>query len=71
MCHSKTGRIMAICASACLLFALGCGLLGLAVQQRVITLTDIIMQLGPLSIITHLPSKVYLTDTIRAAIMPT
>jgi hypothetical protein len=55
MCHSKTGRIIAICASACVLFALGCGLLGLAVQQRVITLTDINMQLGPLSIITHAP----------------
>jgi hypothetical protein len=55
MRHSKTGRIIAISASACVLFALGCGLLGLAVQRRVITLTDINMQLGPLSIITHAP----------------
>ncbi|HJZ47716.1 MAG TPA: hypothetical protein VKE41_11145 [Roseiflexaceae bacterium] len=55
MRHTKTGRIIAISASACLLFALGCGLLGLAVQQRVITLMDINMQLGPLSIITHAP----------------
>jgi hypothetical protein len=55
MPHSKTERIIAVSASACLLFALGCGLLGLAVQQRVITLTDINMQLGPLSIITHAP----------------
>jgi hypothetical protein len=55
MRHSKTGRIIAISASAFLLLALGCGLLGLAVQQRVMTLTDINMQLGPLSIITHAP----------------
>ena len=55
MRHSKTGRIIAISASACLLFGLGCGLLGLAVQQRVITLTDSTMRLGPLSIITHAP----------------
>ena len=55
MRHSKTGRMIGICASACLLFALGCGLLGLAVQQRVITLMDINMQLGPLSIITRAP----------------
>src|SRR6476620_6384698 len=55
MRNSKTGRIIGICASACLLFALGCGLLGLAVQQRVITLMEINMQLGPLSVITHAP----------------
>src|SRR4051812_25241655 len=55
MRHSKPGRIIAICASACLLFALGCGLLGLAVQQRVFTLADSTTQLGPLSIITHAP----------------
>jgi hypothetical protein len=55
MRHSKTGRIIAISTSACLLVALGCGLLGLAVQQRMITLTEINMQLGPLSIITHAP----------------
>ncbi len=55
MRHRKTGRIIAISAGMCLLAALGCGLLGLAVQQRMITLTDIAMQLGPLSIITHAP----------------
>ena len=55
MRHSKTGRIIAISTSACLLVALGFGLLGLAVQQRMITLMDINMQLGPLSIITHAP----------------
>ena len=55
MRRSKAARIIAISASACLLFALGCGLLGLAVQQRVITLTDITVQLGPLSIMTHAP----------------
>jgi hypothetical protein len=55
MHHSKTGRIVAISASACLLVALGCGLLALAVQQRVIMLTDMTMELGPLSIISHAP----------------
>ena len=55
MHHSKTGRIIAISVSACMLFVLSCGLLGLAVQRRVIALTDINMQLGPLSIITHAP----------------
>lgn len=55
MRHSKTGRIIAISAGACLLLALGCGLLGLAVQQRVITLTDINVELGPLSIILQAP----------------
>jgi hypothetical protein len=55
MRHSKTGRIIAISASACLLFALGCGLLGLAVQQRVITLMEINVQLGPLSIVMRAP----------------
>ncbi len=55
MRYSKMGRVIAISVGACMLLALGCGLLGLAVQQRVITLTDINMQLGPLSIITHAP----------------
>jgi hypothetical protein len=55
MRHQKTGRIIAIGAGICLLTALSCGLLGLAAQQRVIPLTDITMQLGPLSIITHGP----------------
>ena len=55
MRHSKTGRIIALSASACVLLALGCGLLGLAVQRRVITLMDMNLQLGPLSIITHAP----------------
>ena len=55
MRHSKTGRIIASSACVCLLLALGCGLLGLAAQQRVILLTDINIQLGPLSIITHAP----------------
>jgi hypothetical protein len=55
MRRSKTGRIIAIAASACLLLVLGCGLLGLAVQQRAITLTDIKIQLGSLSVVTHGP----------------
>jgi hypothetical protein len=49
---SKTGRILALLASACLLLALACGLLGLAVQQGAVTLPDIKVQLGPLIIIT-------------------
>src|SRR5438045_1863741 len=55
MRHSKIGRMIALGAGVCLLFALGCGLLGLALQQRVIALTDINIQLGPLSMITHAP----------------
>ena len=55
MRHSRTGSVIAISASACVLFVLGCGLLGLAVQQRVIRLTDSNIRLGPLSIITHAP----------------
>ena len=52
---AMTKRIIAISAGICLLFALGCGLIGLAVRQRVIMLADSTMQLGPLSIITHAP----------------
>jgi hypothetical protein len=55
MRHSKIERIIALVAGAGLLAALGCGLLGLAVQRRVITLADINVQLGPLSIVTHAP----------------
>ena len=55
MRHSRTGRIIAISASICLVFALSCGLVGLAVQQRVITPMEINLELGPLSIITHAP----------------
>src|SRR5260221_4978979 len=55
MRHSKTERIIAISASLCLLLALGCGLLGLGVQQRTITPRDINVQFGPLIIITFGP----------------
>jgi len=55
MRHSRTGRIIAISASICLLLALGCGLLGLAVQQRVITPRDINVQFGRLIIIARGP----------------
>jgi hypothetical protein len=55
MRHSKIGRMLGLCASLCLLGVLGCGLLGLAIQQRVVPLTDLTMQVGPLSIITHAP----------------
>src|SRR6266487_2017073 len=52
MRHSKTERIITISASICLLLALGCGLLGLAVQQGAVTPPDINVQLGPLVITT-------------------
>ncbi|HEU5100494.1 MAG TPA: hypothetical protein VFU22_15805 [Roseiflexaceae bacterium] len=55
MRHSRIGRIIAMTAGAGLLAALGCGVLGLAVQQRVVTLADIDVQLGPLSIVMHAP----------------
>jgi len=55
MRHSKTGRIIAIGASLCLLLALGCGVLGLAVQQRVIATRDINVQIGPLIVIARGP----------------
>ena len=38
-----------------MLLALGCGLLGLAVQQRAVTPADVTMQFGPLSIVTQGP----------------
>jgi hypothetical protein len=52
MRHSRTGRIIVISASICLLLALGCGMLGLAVQQGAVTPPDINAQLGPLVITT-------------------
>jgi hypothetical protein len=57
MHHSKTGRILALLAGACLLLALGCGMLGLAVQQRVITPRDINLQFGRLIIIARGPDS--------------
>jgi hypothetical protein len=50
-----TGRIIAVSAGACLLLALGCSLLSLAVRERMIMLPDINVELGRLSIITHAP----------------
>jgi hypothetical protein len=55
MRHSKIGRPITLLASACLLLAFGCGLLGLAVQQGTITPRDIHVQLGPLILITRGP----------------
>jgi len=55
MRYRTTSRMIAIGAGACLLLALSCGLLGLAIQQRVVPLTDIAIELGRLSIITHGP----------------
>lgn len=49
---SKTGRILALLAGTCLLLALGCGMLGLAVQQGTIVPPDINVQLGPLIVTT-------------------
>ncbi len=57
MRHSKTERIIAISASICLLLALGCGLLGLGIQQRVIAPKDINVQLGSLIIIARGPDS--------------
>lgn len=57
MRHAETGRLIAQFASACLLLVLSCGLLGVAVQQRVITPRDIHVQFGPLLIITRGPSS--------------
>ena len=55
MRYRRAGRMAVIGAGACLLLALSCGLFGLAVQQRVVPLTDITIELGPLSIITRGP----------------
>jgi len=55
MRHSKTGRILALLSGICLLLVVGCGLLSLAVQQRVITPKDINLQLGQLIIIARGP----------------
>ena len=52
MRHPKTGRILTFLGSACLLLVLGCGLLGLGIQQGAITPRDINVQLGPLIITT-------------------
>jgi hypothetical protein len=57
MHHSKTGRILALFAGACLLLALGCGMFGLAVQQRVITPRGINVQFGRLIIIARGPDS--------------
>lgn len=53
--RARTRRILALTLSACMLLALGCGLLGVAVQQRVITLADINIRLGPLIVVTRGP----------------
>ena len=55
MLQSKTGRIIGLSASACLLIALGVGLLGLAVQQGVIAPRDVKAELGPLIFIARGP----------------
>ena len=57
MRHSRIGRIVAMAAGLGLLAALGCGLLGLAVQQRVVVLADVDMQLGPLSVVGYAPGS--------------
>ena len=55
MRHSVTKRIVAISAGIGLLLMLGCGMLGVAVQQRVIAPRDINLQLGSLIIIARGP----------------
>ena len=55
MRYSKTGRIIGATAGVCLLLTLSCSLLGLGVQERVITLKDITVGLGPLSVMMHAP----------------
>ena len=55
MRHPKTRRILALLSGTCLLLMLGCGLLGLAVQQRVITPRDVNIQFARLIIIARGP----------------
>jgi hypothetical protein len=55
MRHSKAGRIIAVSGTLCLLLALGCGMLGLAIQQGAISPRDIHEQFGPLVLITRGP----------------
>ena len=55
MRHSRIGRTIAIGAGVCLLLALGCGLLGLAVEQRLFTPGSTNVQVGPLVLITRAP----------------
>jgi hypothetical protein len=55
MRQPKIGRILGLLFGICLLLVLGCGLLGLAVQQRVITPKDINLQFGQLIIIARGP----------------
>jgi hypothetical protein len=57
MRHSKTERVIAVSLGVCLLVVLGCGLLATGVQQRVITLADMNVQLGPLNLRTHAPQS--------------
>jgi hypothetical protein len=57
MRHSKTERVIAVSLGVGLLVLLSCGLLATVVQQRVITLADMNVQLGPLSLRTHAPQS--------------
>jgi hypothetical protein len=57
MRHSKIERVIAVILGVGLFVVLGCGLLGVTVQQRVVTLADINVQLGPLSLRTHAPQS--------------
>lgn len=57
MRHFRMSRLLTLAASVCLLLVLGCGLLGLAVQRRVITPADINLRLGPLIVVTRGPSS--------------
>jgi hypothetical protein len=56
MRHSKIERIIIVSVVG-LLVVLGCGLLGIGVQQRVIAFADMNVQLGPLSLRTQAPQS--------------
>jgi hypothetical protein len=57
MRHSKTERVIAVSLGVGLLVVLGCGLLTAVVQQRVVTLADMDVRLGPISLRTHAPQS--------------
>jgi hypothetical protein len=67
MPHSKIRRLAALAAGACLLLALGGGLLGLAVQQGVIAPRDIKVELGPLILIARGPRSLTCSQIPNAA----
>lgn len=55
MLRSRTARVTTIAVGFCVVLALGCGLLGLAVRQGMITPRSVKVELGPLIFITRGP----------------